>query len=285
MKDLVFALAVLASISVFLLWIFSLVWPSASVFKFLGEKIKGRKKLSATLLPASVILFIIAGFFASTPIAKLDDVSLKSNQEVMVDTYTITGKASGIHANLRINNEEVELVEGEFSKTVNLKPGDNNLEVLLMDNSDKGNSVEVYKQSNNIYFDYEGMLYAKEQRLDEKLARELDAKVSKIPEYEIVRKLDIEKGISGVIYADGESEDYLMANVVKDARSKNEQYSNLTFLVFNKADKEAVEAVFEDSNPAKLLPYVRANYEKKDTHEELFWFPEGAEGKKMALEI
>lgn len=71
--------------------------------------------------------------------------------------------------------------------------------------------------------------------------------------------------------------------MINSAKQKSDK-SNITFLLFNKKDKQAVEAIFEDSDLTKLLPYVRANYEKKDSTEELFWFPEGAEGKKLALE-
>lgn len=129
------------------------------------------------------------------------------------------------------------------------------------------------------------MLYARSLEEEKRAEEELKRKLAAVPKYQIVRKSDIGDGFSAIVYIDGELEDYLVSNAVKSIKEKNAKHKNLTLLVLNNADKEKAEAILEGSDLTAILPYVRANYEKRDSQEDLFWFPEGAEGKKLALEI
>jgi predicted adenine nucleotide alpha hydrolase (AANH) superfamily ATPase len=100
-----------------------------------------------------------------------------------------------------------------------------------------------------------------------------------------VRKADINNGFSAIVYIDGDMEDYLISNVVKDIDGKNQSTKNMSLLLFSKNEKNEVEAILEKTSPSDLVKYIRANFEKKDSAKQLFWFPQGAEGEKLALEV
>ena len=284
MKTLISSVFIILGLIATIFWIVALFKPSSSVFKKLSPKFKGRKGLTKILLPISLVLLGVGGALAPPPVATISYINLTEDKEVIEETFTIEGNVSGTQPSLKINNENIEVVDGKFSKKFDLKPGDNKFDILLTGKNEKDEVVTSYQESRNIYFDYEGMLYAQEQERDAKEKRELEEKLARVPAYEVVRKQDIDKGFSAVLYV-AEDEDYLLANAVRKVREENAGIENITLLIFNQRDKGVVESYLEGEDLSQTVPYVRANYEKNGSNNKLFWFPEGAEGRKVEIEI
>lgn len=285
MRDILFLLFILGWFITGIVWVVALFVPSASLFKIFGNRFQGRGGLTKLLLPLSLVLFVGALIVAPPTATELKYLNLQNNQEVISEVYTIEGEVSGSYVALKINDENIEIKGSKFSKEVDLEPGENEFKLLLVGKDKEGNETEILNETYGIYFDYEGMLYARELEEEKRQEEELQRKLAKVPSYEIVRKSDIGSGFSAIIYVSGDLEDYLLSNAVKEIKAKNAHHENLTLLVISKSDKEGAEAALEGADLTTVLPYVRANYEKREGREELFWFPEGAEGKKLALEI
>ncbi len=285
MKEIMFFTFILLVVVSFFMWLLSLIKPKAKIFQIFGSKRYGsRRRLTKLYLITTFLMFF--GLLITAPHLKTEllDLNIINVTETVDDKLVVKGSIKGDIVSFKINNEDVLVKKGSFNHTVELQPGVNKIALSLIGKNEKKEEIEAYSKEHEVFFDYEGMLYAKEQEREEAEDRSLKEKLSKIPEYEIVRREDIGDGFSGIVYSEDNLEDYQMANLINDLR-KNNGFKNLTILVINKSDKDTAEKIFEDSDPAKLLPYIKADYEKRDERQELFWFPEGIEGKKIALEV
>lgn len=234
----------------------------------------GRKKLG--LLFGSIALVSLISF-GVTLNPSLKSINLSEGQETLEERYLLKGEYIGSPTNITVNEEKVELRSGTFERQLILQPGANKV-VVALTKDDK----ELERKEYNIYYDYEGMLQAEEQRKeDEEIAKQ----ASRVPEYEVTRKDGITHGFSAVVYIDEKAQDFLVANTVKDIKEKNSDTQTISLLIFEKADKSEVEKIFESTELAGIPNMVRANYEKRNDKEELFYFPTGLEGEKLALEL
>lgn len=267
------------------IWFLALINPRLSVFSKVKSKNQNRKGLSKIFGVVVLVMFIGVGITAPPVKPELKNLNIKPDEEVVTETYSVEGEVKGSYQSLKINDQDIGLSKGKFSKIIELKPGDNDIKVVLVGKDENELDVEVYNQTHKVFFDYEGMLYAKELEEDKKAEEELQAKLSEVPKYEMVRKSDVDDGFSAIVYIENGMEDYLITNVVKEIKNNNGNQKNLSILLFNKSDKDKAETILEGSSPADLLSHIRANYEKRGSHEDLFWFPEGAGGRKLALEI
>jgi hypothetical protein len=285
MKEAVFAVLFLSWLVVIVLWLVALVAPNFKLFNKLKPRFAGRKGLTKVFAPLFVGLFIAMVLVVPPVATELKALNLEADQEVISEQYLVEGEISGDLISLKINNVEIGPSNKKFSKALDLQPGNNKVSIVLIGKDSQENEVEIYNKTHNIFFDYEGMLYAQDLEKDKRAEDELQRKLSKVPLYEIVRKADINSGFSAIVYIDGDMEDYLISNVVKDIDSKNQTTKNMSLLLFSKNEKNEVEAILEKTSPGDLVKYIRANFEKKDSAKQLFWFPQGAEGEKLALEV
>lgn len=173
MKEALSVILILAWLLTGALWILSLIAPKTRIFKLFSERFQGRKRLTKLLLPISLAFMATGAILAPTPTAKLSYINLSKDEETISEKYAIKGKVSGQNFTLKINNNELKINDNEFSKDIVLEPGDNKISVMLTAKTDKGAYVEAYNKSYNVYFDYEGMIYAKEKANDERLASEI----------------------------------------------------------------------------------------------------------------
>lgn len=228
---------------------------------------------------ALLIILVIIGIAFPTK-AEVEITSFKSNDEVTTENLEVVGKYKGSPDKILVNGEAAEKKSsGEFRKIVKLNPGENKIKAEAQDDGKIAFTTESV-----VYFDLEGKLF---QEKDEAFKRERD----KVPEYELVRKEDISGGFSAIIYADVMGGDaiveHLVANLVSDVKNKNST-STISLLIFSRADKQDVEGLLEKSDNASLKTIsqkVRAEYNKSDNTEELFIYPGGLEGDKLALAI
>lgn len=273
----------LFSVVVFFLLIGSVIKPDAKLYLRLLRKPLRRRQLIKRLglvFLGSFILFVI---FAPPVNPEITRLNIQKDQDVLTETYIIEGEFKGDLATFKINDEDAVINGSKFTKEVMLNPGNNIVKVVataVKDNVTK----EIKNETYNIYFDYEGMLYAEQLIKDQQAAEELRKKLEHVPQYETVRKEGVSDGFSAIIYMEGEPEDYLVTNVIKDFKSKNKD-KNIALLLFKKSDKEMVEQILESENANGIVPYVRANYEKREVQEQLFLFPAGLEGTKLAVEV
>ena len=229
---------------------------------------------------ALLIILVIIGIAFPTK-AEVEITSFKSNDEVTTENLEVVGKYKGSPDKILVNGEEAEKKSsGEFRKIVKLNPGENKIKAEAQDDGKIAFTTESV-----VYFDLEGKLF---QEKNEAFNKERD----KVPEYELVRKEDISGGFSAIIYADVMGGDaiveHLVANLVNDIKSKNNSTSTISLLIFSNADKQDVEGLLEKSDNASLKTIsqrVKAEYSKTDNTEELFIYPSGLEGDKLALAI
>lgn len=108
---------------------------------------------------------------------------------------------------------------------------------------------------------------------------------SLVPEYEVVREND-ESGVYTAVIYSTDTSDYLIPNIIADIKSKK-QKDKMSLMVFPSVDKSEVEDAFEKDDDTSLSIIgnkIRAEY-KKDTSEELYYYPEGINGEKLRLEV
>ena len=228
---------------------------------------------------ALLIILVIIGI-AFPAKAEVEITSFKSNDEVTTENLEVVGKYKGSPDKILVNGEEAEKKSsGEFRKIVKLSAGENKIKAEAYNDG-----KVAYTTESVVYFDLEGKFF---QEKDEAFRRERD----RVPEYELVRKEDISGGFSAIIYAEVMGGDtiveHLVANLVNDVKSKNSA-STISLLIFSKADKQDIEGLLEKSDNASLKiisQKVRAEYSKTDNTEELFIYPSGLEGDKLALAI
>lgn len=226
-----------------------------------------------------MLLGIVLAIFFPTA-TELEITSFKTNDEVTIENLEVAGKYKGTPDKILINGEEAEKkLSGEFRRVIKLTPGENKIKVEAQDDG-----KTVYTTESIAYYDLEGNLF---QEKEEAFKRERD----RVPEYEMVRKEDVDNGFSAIIYADvmgGDAvQEHLVTNLVNEVKSKN-QVNTISLLIFSKSDKQDVEALFEKSDNTSLRTIsqkVRAEYSKSDSNEDLFVYPAGLEGDKLALTI
>lgn len=269
--DVLFTLIFLASFGLLLT---GLARPK--LFKRLFGKKTNRKSIALTFGSAFVISFIALGIVIDPSISSL---SIKDNQETLSEDLLIEGQVLGTSGGVRLDDKSLELKDQKFSKQVKLKPGENKFVLSVYKDGEKV-SAKTYR----VFYDYEGKLFADQKKAEDDA---LNKKLATIPTYELVRKEKTKSGYSAVIYAEGELEDYLVANLIKDVKKKDSADA-ISLLVFSISDKGAVEASLESDKPEALATVsskTKANYEKTKDSEELFYFPAGLEGEKLALEV
>lgn len=283
MADTAALILFLLSSAAFILLLIALIKPTAKIFKHIHLKPKTRKGLSKVLVPVWLLTFIGFVIVAPPVPAEVSSINLEESQEVVTDSITVDGTYKGNFTTLEINGNKPTLEGNKFRTTVNLMPGDNEIK-LLAKAKDGDRIITVKDEHYHVYFDYEGMLYEEQLKKDQAAQAELEMQLATVPRYEVVRKENMDGGFSAIIYMDGRSEDYLVANAIKHFESKN-TLMDISLLVFESANKEAVEGILESENVQKIAPFVLANYEKRADKEELFLFPTGLNGSKLAVEI
>lgn len=260
--------------------VIALIKPHSKVFTKLFRKPVGRKKIYKVLGPIYLALFVVFVVFAPPTATGINKINLENKQDVLNEKYTIEGKVEGSPRQVRINDEELELKGSEFKKEVSLKPGDNEFTITTLKEGVAG-SEDTYM----IYYDYEGSIYEELAKKDKQAAEELANQLNTIPVYEVVRKENIPDGIAVIIYMEGNAEEYLVTNLVKNFRFYNQDKKVISALVIQKSDKVAAEGILESTDPTGLTNLIKANYEKRPDREQLFYFPTGLKGNKLALEI
>lgn len=249
-------------------------------------KINFSKKLVKRLAIGIVgffILILFLAFIIPTP-TELELSSFKDGDETIEELFGVSGEYSGLER-ITVNGEEANLDGDTFSKKIKLETGDN----LIKIEGYKEGAVEITKEA-KVYFDLEGMLYkVKEEALKREEEERLKV-LNRTPEYEVVRKETIDNGFSAIVYVKAEDvKDYLISNAAKDIKEKENSPQRISLLFFSKNDKSSVEAAFESTDNKTALNTVsskiKADYEKTSEGEELFYFPSGLVGQKLALEI
>lgn len=273
----------LLATAIFFLLVFSLLKPQAKIFKKIFRKPLGRKQLVKRLGLAFVVTFMAFVIFAPPADPELANLNIQKNQDVITETFTLQGDVKGKLNSIKVNGEEVEIKDSKLNKEIQLQPGDNEITLLATATVDDV-IQEIKNEKYKIYFDYEGMLYAELLKKEQQEAEALKKKLETVPEYEVVRKEGAEDGFTAIMYVEGIIEDYLLTNAIKDFKSKNTD-KNMSVMVFEKSEKEHIEGNLESEDLSGLVPHVRANYEKRDSSEQFFLFPDGLEGSKLAVEV
>lgn len=211
--------------------------------------------------------------------AEISEMSMKNGQEVLEERVTINGEYDGDATAVRINGEQANITKKKhkFDKSLALKPGDNEVEVVLLKDG-----KEKDKEKLRVFYDYDSKVAEdKKKAEDEEQAKVL----SRVPEYELVRRENTDKGFAAIVYISGPVEEYLLTNAVKDIKSRNSRTEAISLLIFSTADKPAVEQALEGPVSDVVTQKALANYEKTNDQEQLFVFTGGLEGEKLALEV
>lgn len=230
------------------------------------------------------LFFVLVFLFPRKPSPKtLTITNPASGAELTTDRLVVRGSYTGSGGEIRLNGEPVKTDSWTrtFSKEVTLINGLNRLKAEYWDQGKEASSSEI-----TVTFDLEGKLYLEKEQREK-------AELAKVPAYELVRKETIDGGFSAIAYADlmkdGELAGYLITNLARDVREKNKSTGVLSVLVFLKENKVEVERALESEEDTSGLEsvgtFVRANYEKSSDGEELFMFPNGLAGDKLALEV
>ena len=241
------------------------------------------KKIGIGFAVLIIIIIAIGIFVPTTP--SLEIKSFKDGDETTTELFEVSGSYKGLYQ-VKINGEDVSHDESNrtFSKNLSLQNGVNLVKVEGI----KNGQVVVTKES-KISFDLEGMLFLEKQELANKQEEEKRRELDRVPEYEIVRKENLEEGYSAIVYVkDEDLQDFLVPNLVRDIKSKQDA-SKISLLFFLKSDKSVVEESLESTNENVALKAIstksKAEYQKTPDGEELFYFPSGLSGEKLALEI
>ena len=225
-----------------------------------------------------LILFIFIFTIAFPLKVELEITNIKNNQEVTDSFIQVLGKYTGSPDKITVNGEVAEKKSStnEFRKILELKPGDNKITVEAY-----SRNKPIYKTESVVYFDFEGKLYLEKEK-----------EFSIVPNYELVRKEDIENGFTAIIYGDitqnGQIVDDSLIKIVQDIKGKNANSGNISLLIFSQSDKQSVEETLEKEGNEEGLKLVsskvKANYEKTSDSNELYLYPSGLDGNKIALE-
>jgi hypothetical protein len=254
------------------------------------KKLKGLKKVlfigCGVLLALFVIIILVGIFVPEKPSVQIK--SIKNGADTTDENLELKGKFAVVNS-VKVNNEDASINQGrrEFTKLIKLIPGEN---VVKVEGFKDGQSQAV--QEIKINFDLEGRLYQEKLEAERKADEEELKERAKTPIYEVVRKENNDNGFSAVIYIDeGELKDYYVCNTIKDFRNKdeNKKVKTISLLIFAKKDKSDVESSFEKNSDKTALQTIsdkgRGDYEKNDKDESLFYFPNGFQNEKLALEV
>lgn len=232
-------------------------------------------KIAGAVLGVFILLIIAIGVFYN-PDKSLTLSSPKDGEELAVDHVLVEGKYTGSGGQILVNGEEANKDTGKqtFSKDIKLNDGENVIKVEYK-NGDKAALTQQIK----VNFDLEGMLYLQKEK-----------ELSKVPQYELVRREKVDGGFSAIVYTDiVQDGDYLISNLAKEVRDKNQSEKVISILIFSKEDKSEVEKALESTDQKAGLEAisskVKASYDKRDAQESLFKYPSGLTGDKLALEI
>lgn len=222
-------------------------------------------------------------FPGKSPTKTITITNPASGTGLTTERLIVKGSYTGSGGEIRLNGEPVKTDSWTrtFSKEVTLINGLNKLKAEYWDQGKEASSSEIA-----VTFDLEGKLYLEKEQTEK-------AELVRVPDYELVRKENIGGGFSAIAYADlmkeGELAGYLITNLARDVREKNKSTGVLSVLVFLKGSKVEVERALESEEESSGLEavgaLVRANYEKSSDGEELFMFPDGLSGDKLALEV
>lgn len=233
------------------------------------------------IIGAVVLLFIVLTIAITIfyrPDKTLSVNNPKDGIEITEDHVLVEGKYTGIGGEILINGEVAnrDTSKQTFSKDIKLKDGDNLIKVEYKDSANVITSQEV-----KVYFDLEGMLYLQKEK-----------NLSKVPQYELVRKENIENGFTAIVYAaveNNELNNIPISNLSKDLKGKYPNEKTISILIFTNSDKPEVEKALENTDPNAGLQTVSskviATYDRRDGKEMLFKYPSGLTGDKLALEI
>ncbi|MCX6810075.1 MAG: hypothetical protein NTZ65_05045 [Candidatus Berkelbacteria bacterium] len=231
-------------------------------------------------------IIIIAMIIPEKPSVQIK--SIKNDAVITDESLEIKGKYAVVDS-VKVNSEDAGLNKSkrEFSKFIKLTPGDNIIKVEGIKEGKSEASQEI-----KVYFDLEGKLYQEKLEAEKKADEDELKERGRMPNYEVVRKENIDNGFSAIIYIDeNEVRDYSVSNAIKDFRSKDENKKTkvISLLIFSKNDKSEIEATLEKDSDKSTLQKVsdkgRGDYEKNDKDESLFYFPAGFQGEKLALEV
>ncbi len=254
-----------------------------SMAMFTRSDVPSRKNIALASFGILIGSMVSLGMVADPPPAPevaLASINITENHVTDSENFEIQGVVEGDPSKIEINDKQVEPFGSSFSSSASLVPGDNKISLEVHDS----NGVKV-KKNYSIFYDYEGKIYSE---LNKKEASDKDAlnkKLATVPKYEIVRKESIDKGFSAIVYLEGETEDYLVSNTVKHIKYYHKSSQNISLLIFKKSDKIEVEKILESTDMTALSGLVRANYEKRIDKQDLYLFPTGLEGNKLALEV
>jgi len=227
-----------------------------------------------------ILLVVIGTLFPVSPEVQI--ASFKDKDEVTTELLDVSGKYKGSPDKILVNRQEAEKKSSDstYKKVITLKPGEN---LVTVEAYSKGKVV--YKTEGLIVYDLEGKYYLEKEQA-------YNQEQNKVPEYEIVRKEDIEGGFSAIVYGDfmdGDAmQEYLIANLVKDVKGKNGNTTVISLLIFPKETKATVEGLLEKTDTASLTALskqVKAEYSKTSEGEDLFIYPSGLEGDKLAVAL
>jgi len=227
-----------------------------------------------------IFIKVIGTLFPVSPEIQIS--SFEDKDEVTTELLDVSGKYKGSPDKILVNGQEAEkkTSDSTFKKVITLKPGEN---LVTIEAYSKGKVV--YKTEGVVVYDLEGKYYLEKEQV-------YNQEQNKVPEYEIVRKEDIDGGFSAIVYADvmgGDAiREYLVANLVKDIKGKNGNATVISLLIFPKQDKVTVEGLLEKTDTASLTALskqVKAEYSRTSEGEDLFIYPSGLEGDKLAVAI
>lgn len=231
-----------------------------------------------------IFVIVIGILYPVSPEVQIS--SFKDKNEVTSELLDVSGKYKGSPDKILVNGQEAEkkYSDSSFKKVITLKPGEN---LITVEAYSKGKVV--YKTEGIVIFDLEGKYYLEKEQAYKKQIEEAQKENTRVPEYELVRKEESNGTFSGIVYADIMNveavREYLVANLVKDIKAKNNN-SSLSLLIFSKNDKAIVEGLLEKTDLASLSEMskkVRAEYSKTTDSEDLFIYPTGLEGDKLAV--
>lgn len=268
------------SLAVFMLGLVLLLTGlvNPSLFSPFSKKARPSRLKLAAVFGTLVIISLFGAGMTATP--ALASINLSEQQDVLSEKYTIEGTYTGSPSSISINGENLELEGSAFRKDVLLNEGNNQITVVM-----KKEDQTLHSETYDIYYDYEGSLYAEILKKEQREAEELKKTLARVPAYEIVRKENMPDGFSAIVYLDSDPEGYLVTNAIKHIKYYHTDTKAISLLVFQKSDKPAVEKILDSTDVSELSAKIRADYEKRPDKEELFLFPSGLESTKLALEV
>jgi len=249
----------------------------------IGRKYNKMKKILKIIgITTGVIVVLFIGLVVAVGIFYNPDVSLsvsspKEGEEVTEEKVLVEGSYTGAGGKVFVNGLEAGRDTGKLTFSQEVKVDDGETKILV--EYKEGDEVKAKKEL-SVNFDLEGKLY---------LAKEQD--FTKVPQYEIVRKENVDGGFTAIAYADIaiDDPDYLISNVGKDIKQKNPAEHTISIMIFPISIKPEIEKALEDSDQelglTQLSEKTIATYDRRAGKESFFRYPSGLTGDKLAIEI